>query len=225
VIAGRQQTVGADLLTEQLHLLPLCEGADLARMSFPTVNASGCVRVLTNFYSVPVPPGTQVQARAYASSIEIWRGGECVAKHVRCYGRQQQILDLEHYLEVLSRKPGALAGSKPLQQRRQAGLWPPSFDQLWQGLMTRHGKQGGTKEMIGLLQLVSTHGHDALRAAIESALATGCSDAAAVRHLLQAVQLRRADVVPIDVGALERYARPMPVMHDYDQLLTGVTGA
>ena len=91
--------------------------------------------------------------------------------------------------------------------------------------MTRHGKQGGTKEMIGLLQLVSTHGHDALRAAIESALATGCSDAAAVRHLLQAVQLRRADVVPIDVGALERYARPMPVMHDYDQLLTGVTGA
>jgi hypothetical protein len=36
----------------------------------------------------------------------------------RCYRRQQQILDLEHYLEVLERKPGALAGSKPLARWR-----------------------------------------------------------------------------------------------------------
>ena len=37
--------------------------------------------------------------------------GRCVARHERCYSRQQQVLDLEHYLDVLSRKPGALAGS------------------------------------------------------------------------------------------------------------------
>ena len=36
--------------------------------------------------------------------------------HERSYRRQQQILDLEHYLDVLYRKPGALAGSKPLEQ-------------------------------------------------------------------------------------------------------------
>jgi hypothetical protein len=41
------------------------------------------------------------------------------AHHERCYGRQQQILDLEHYLDVLYRKPGALAGSRPLQQMRE----------------------------------------------------------------------------------------------------------
>ena len=28
----------------------------------------------------------------------------------------------------LSRKPGALAGSRPLEQQRRAGLWPESFD-------------------------------------------------------------------------------------------------
>jgi hypothetical protein len=35
--------------------------------------------------------------------------------------RRQQVLDLEHYLDVLDRKPGALAGSTPLAQRRESG--------------------------------------------------------------------------------------------------------
>ena len=33
----------------------------------------------------------------------------CVVLHERCYGRQKQVLELEHYLDVLSRKPGVLA--------------------------------------------------------------------------------------------------------------------
>src|ERR1700704_2900451 len=42
----------------------------------------------------------------------------------RSYGRHQQVLDLEHYLDVLEHKPGAFAGSKPLDQWRRAGRWP-----------------------------------------------------------------------------------------------------
>jgi len=129
-IAGREQTVGAGLPVEREHLLPLAEGMDLAQTSFPTINGLGCVKVLANAYSVPLPAGTQAQAKAYASTAELWHEGRCVARHERCYRRLQQILDLEHYLDVLSRKPGALAGSKPLEQKRQAGLWPPSFDQI-----------------------------------------------------------------------------------------------
>src|SRR5207248_5326226 len=45
-IAGRDQSVGAALLIERTHLLPLsAEGMDLARSSFPTVNSMGCVNV------------------------------------------------------------------------------------------------------------------------------------------------------------------------------------
>jgi len=167
-----------------------------------------------------VPAGTQVQAKAYASIVEFWHDGRCVARHERCYRRQQQILDLEHYLDVLYRKPGALAGSKPLEQRRQAGLWPPSFDRIWQALIERHGKQSGTRQMIELLKLSQKHGHPKLQEAIESALASSCHDAAAVRHLLSADELRHVTCEAIDVGALERYARPLPVMNEYDQLLT-----
>jgi transposase len=222
-IAGREQTVGASLLIERDHLLPLVEGFDLAQVSFPTVNGLGCVKVLTNAYSVPLPAGVHVQAKVYAATVELWHEGRCIARHERCYRRQQQILELEHYLDVLHRKPGALAGSKPLEQRRQAGLWPPSFDRIWQALMERHGKQNGTRQMIELLKLAPKHGQARLQEAIESALANQCYDAAAVRHLLHADELRHSRCEAVDVGILERYARPLPVMNEYDQLLIGAT--
>ncbi len=221
LIAGREQVVGAGLVMEREHLLPLAdEGIDLAQTSFPAVNGLGCAKVLTNTYSVPLPTGTQVQAKAYASTVELWHDGRCVARHERCYGRQQQVLDLEHYLDILYRKPGALAGSKPLEQRRQAGLWPPSFDRLWEALIERHGKQSGTRQMIELLRLSQKHGHPKLQEAVESALASSCYDTGAVRHLLSADELRHASCEAIDVGALERYARPLPAINEYDQLLT-----
>jgi hypothetical protein len=94
--------------------------------------------------------------------VELWHDGRCVARHERCYQRQQQVLELEHYLDVLYLKPGALAGSRPLEQQRRAGLWPDSFDQIWQSLMDRHGKQSGTRQMIELLKLVRQHGTEDL---------------------------------------------------------------
>ena len=44
-----------------------------------------------------------------ADSVELWHEGRRVARHERCFSRQLQVLDLEHYLDVLERKPGALA--------------------------------------------------------------------------------------------------------------------
>src|SRR3989442_14425165 len=85
---------------------------------------------------------------------------ECVARHERSSSRYEQVLDLEHYLDVLERKPGALAGSSPLQQWRERGRWPESFDRLWQSLQERHGRYEGTREMTGLLPLGKRPGWD-----------------------------------------------------------------
>lgn len=220
VLSGRPDTVGAAMLIEQAHLLQLAaEPFELAEISFPTVDGLRCVRVRTNRYSVPLRPGTKVEARVNADCVELWHEGRRVSRHERCYSRQQQILDLEHYLDVLERKPGALAGSTALAQWRQAGRWPESFDQLWHALNMRHGRQHGTPQMIELLQLGRGEGWPRLRAAVEQALSLGCHDVAAIRHLMLAEHLDRPTVVPIDIGSLARYERPMPVMHSYDQLL------
>lgn len=86
--------------------------------------------------------------------------------------------------------------------------------------MTRDGKQTGTKHMISLLKLGRQFGREHVQAAIEIALETGCTDVAAVEHLVQAHSLHRPACEAVEIGSLERYQRPLPVMTQYDQLLT-----
>jgi hypothetical protein len=223
VISGRSGTVGTAMQIEETSLLPIVDSDfDLTETSFPTVSTMGWVRVRTNAYSVPQSTGTKVEAKLTAAGLEIWHSGKCIAQHERCYGRYQEILDLEHYLEVLEHKPGAFAGSKPLAQWRASGRWPGSYDQLWESLVERHGRSAGTKAMIGLLQLGKTHGYERLRVAIETALALGCSDSAAVQHLLTTPDWRREQPAGLpDLGLLARFERPLPAVDAYDELLIG----
>lgn len=146
--ATQPHTVGEAMRLEREHLLPLAsEGFELAESSFPVVDGQGCVKVRTNRYSVPLRAGSRTQVRLLPAYVEVWYEQNCVARHERSFERHQAVLDLEHYLDVLERKPGALAGSTPLEQWRQRGRWPESFDRLWQSLRERHGKQAGTREM------------------------------------------------------------------------------
>ena len=219
-IHGKPHTVGEAMRIEREHLLPLLrEGFELAETSFPVVDGQGCVKVRTNRYSVPLRAGSKTQTRLLPAYVEVWHEQRCVAHHERSFGRHQAVLDLEHYLDVLEKKPGALAGSTPLKQWRERGRWPESFDRLWEGLRERHGKQAGTREMIELLRLGPQHGWEELRKAIEQALALGCTDAAAVRHLLMAATLTHGERPLQRIGSLERYERPMPVLSEYDGLL------
>jgi hypothetical protein len=50
-------------------------------------------------------------------------------------------------------------------------------------------------------------------------LSLGCSDAAAIRHLLESADLARTDGGIVELGGLSRFERPLPVMTDYDGLL------
>jgi hypothetical protein len=87
-------------------------------------------------------------------------------------------------------------------------------------LQERHGKQVGTREMIELLTLGKRYGWDRLQQAVEKALGLGCTDAAAVRHLLTATELSRPRNELLELNGLERYRRPLPLMNEYDQLLS-----
>jgi transposase len=220
MIAGHAATVGAAMLAERPHLLPVAEqNFELAEVMFPRADGLGCVRVRTNLYSVPAAPGRTVEVRLYPSHVAIHDEGRLIARHERCYQRQQQILDLEHYLDVLERKPGAFNGSKPLAAWRARGLWPASYDQLLEELIRRHGHPSGTRQMIQVLSLIQPYGHERVRVAVEDALALGCTDAAAVRHLVEAADLTHAREALIELDTLSRFERPLPVMTDYDGLL------
>lgn len=209
---------------EQPHMLPLQDGFDLAEESFCRVDGKGCVQAKTNSYSTPLPVGTRCRVRVLAERVEVWHEGKCVAQHTRCYKRRQQVLDLEHYLDVLKRKPGALAGSRPLAQWRSAGRWTPAYDEFWQSLQQRHGKGPGTRLMIEILQQGRQCGYERLTRAIAGALELGTHDAAAVCYLLRAGELEA--LAPDSTSLMpqsfetQHFERPLPRVDNYDLLLT-----
>ena len=153
VLDGRTDTIGTAMSEERPPATRTAEGFDLAEVVFPLVDKQGCVTVKTNFYSVPIRAGSRVEARIRPLHVEIWHAGRLIARHERCHRRRQHVLDLDHYLDVLSHKPGAFAGSKPLAQWREAGRWPACYDTLWDRLRSRHGKQDGTRAMVAVLAL------------------------------------------------------------------------
>ena len=148
-IIGRDVPVNEARLMEQPHRLPLAEeNFGIHETLYPLiVDGEGRVNVKTNWYSAPLWPGMRVTARVWQTFISIEHDGEYVARHPRHYGRGYQILNLEHYLDVLEKKPGAMAGSTPLQQWRQAGRWPKCMDRIWKKLDERAGtgSTNGTK--------------------------------------------------------------------------------
>ena len=163
----------------------------------------------------------RVYHRAECNMAVAERGRRLVGEAVnhahddRTHGRRQHVLDLEHYLDVLSHKPGAFAGSKPLAQWREAGRWPACYDELWNRLLARHGKQNGNRAMVAVVLLGREFGHDKLCTAVTTAVSLGACDVAAVRYLLTEARLHKGRAYAVDVGELARYDRPMPTMAEY----------
>jgi len=162
------------MLAEREHLLPLAaEGFDLAALHFPRSTraaASGA----DNFYSTPLPVGTTVEAKVYSAYVEIWHGGHCVAQHERCYGTSSTGVELDHYLNVLQKKPGAMAGSTALEQCRAQGRWPAattaSGESPANGKAVRLARGDDPKSVLS-----RTYGAARVRQAVEEALLMGTS--------------------------------------------------
>lgn len=226
-IRGRNTTVGEASRQERASLLPVVEeGFDFEEVIYPLVIDGHCrAKVKANWYSAPMSPGMRVTAVVGPSWVEIKHDNRCVARHERCYGRGHQILNLEHYLNVLEKKPGAMANSTPLAQWRQAGRWPECLDRIWKQLEERHGRSGGTREMITLVRAGSASGWTRLIAAVEEALRLGAIDAAAVLHIMNMPDAGQRKQHAIALAEeLAQFERPMPAMDEYDLLLTGAPG-
>jgi hypothetical protein len=52
-------------------------------------------------------------------------------------------LVLDHYLEVLRRKPGALPGATALAQARAAGTFTAAHQRYWDAARHQHGDAAG----------------------------------------------------------------------------------
>ncbi len=226
-IDGRQHTIGEAWAVERPLLLALpADPFDCCETAAPRVDAKSLVTIRQNRYSVPVAlAGLRVSARIGAREITINHGGCEVARHERLHGKFGTSAQLDHYLELLARKPGGLEHSVALAQERERGSWPDCFDTLWAGLVDRYGRSDAARQMVDVVLLCRDHGPDQITMAVTGALTAGAIDGRAVAVLARrAESTGRADAAPLTdlPPRLQAHQRPAPDLGDYDQLIGGI---
>jgi transposase len=187
-LAGRQCDVGTAFAAEAPALAPLpAEPFETRLVLTPRVDRHARINVRRCQYSVPASlVGRRVRVLLGASELVIFDGRRQVAHHQRSNRRGSMTLVLDHYLEVLARKPGALPGATALAQARALGVFTAEHEAFWSAARDAHGDTAGTRELVEVLLLHRRHSHADVTAGIAAALSAG-----AVRADVVAVEVRR----------------------------------
>lgn len=117
-VKGKPAAVREMFITEKehFHALPGYR-FETARSLNARVNAFSTVRFRTNSYSVPVKyVGRTVGVKGYPEVIEIYYRGQLIAKHDRCFGKNQKLYILEHYMPLLEQRGRAILDAAPVKQ-------------------------------------------------------------------------------------------------------------
>jgi transposase len=220
LIGHRRMSIGDHFLLEAptLRALPI-EVFDSATMSNHRVDTKARVSVRSVHYSVPARLARRrVDVRIGADSIKILDANTVVAVHAR--GRKgEQVLALDHYLEVLAYKPGALPGATALAAARTSGAFTSTHDRFWAVARRRLGDQAGTRALIEVLLAHRTLPTPAVIEGISRALTAGSVDPAVV--LLEARRCIEPEPIAavIPIGGHSLTPRPPPTLTAYDDLL------
>ena len=181
-VGGRARTVGEFLAIERPLLRPLpAEPFETGLWLTPRIDRFAQVMVRNNRYSVPVRLiGRRVRVLLHASDLVIYDGRTEAARHERLPGKSGARLDLDHYLEALVRKPGALPGATALEQARAAGKFTPVHDAWRAAARKAHGDAAGTRALVEVLLLHRHMDGEHVVAGLAAALRAGALTADAV---------------------------------------------
>jgi hypothetical protein len=188
-----------------------------------------------------------------ADEVIAFDGRTLVARHERSTVKGSTTVVLDHYLEILQRKPGALAGATALAQARKSGAFTAEHEAFWAAARRTHGDAEGTRELVEVLLL---HRHLAHQDVVDGlAAATGIgvarADVVAVEARRIAEERTSQDIsargdggsVPVPaqrvvslterrlghpaavIAGLPADTRPLPTVAAYDELLTRRTAA
>jgi hypothetical protein len=222
-IGGRAETVGEAAARETLLLRPPpAEPFDVALVLSCRVDAKARICVRQSYYSVPARyAGRRLEVRLGATTITVYDGARIIAEHARSLRKYSEDLVLDHYLEVLSRKPGALPGSTALATARASGMFTADHQRFWDAARHRLGDGPGTRALIGVLLLHRVLPGETVIAGMNAALSLDSCDPDLVAVEARRASHRPAASIPVPISTVEEN-RPAPSLARYDQLLAGV---
>jgi len=215
----RQRSVREVFAQERAQLLALPENP------FPTdellavqVGKTPYVRFDLNDYSIPHRHVRRtLTVLSSEHTVRIVDGNELIATHPRSFDRATQIEDPAHIEALVSHKRAAR------EHRAQDRLHHSASSAS--ALFVRAASRGAHLGVLtrGLLQLLDTHGAQALERAIQAALAEDSAHLGAIRHFIdqharaEALAPPIAVALPADPRVREITVRPHS-LRDYEQL-------
>jgi len=116
------------------------------------------------------------------------------------------VLVLDHYLEVLKVKPGALPGATALAQAMAGGVFTATYQACWDAVRRAYGDAAGTRALIEVLLAHRGPGHgDGRRGSHRHDTPAGGRHRSPARRR---PPRRRAASPLVAIGALARYRPP-----------------
>ncbi|WP_408612796.1 IS21 family transposase [Glycomyces luteolus] len=200
-VHGRLETIGERFAQEEelLRLVP-DEEFEPGTVKTPKVRRDCRIVVMQCYYSVPARfIGRKVRVSLRANELLVFDGRKVIARHQRLARRYDFSDHLDHYLEILAAKPGALAGSTALAQARESGAFTEAHDAFWDAAREARGDAEGTRALIEVLLLHRLMPAEAVVAGLRATLRAGSSTPELV-----AIEARKA----IEAGTVAADAPP-----------------
>jgi transposase len=226
VMAGKTLSIGALFEQDQQAALALPPRAfDPFVPETAKVDKYQTVRFDTNRYSVPRRWAFEtVTIKAYVDRIEVVSGAGVIARHLRCYTRGEWIVEPQHYLAILGRRPAALDHSFVFAR------WelPACFDQLRADFEQLEGLAAGARQYVRVLQLLAEYPVKVVQEAIVQ-----CRRKTTMNpdHIIATVRRLgdrpgpRGDDLPGGTSLGTSLALPVPTLNHFDLLLPQRQGA
>ena len=181
---SRGKSANKRLLLEEecSSFLPLPARAfEARRLTQASVSSQSLVRFDRNSYSVPTKYAhRKVTVVATVDEVRFVFGDRLIARHRRCWKKEQFFYQPVHYLSLLERKPGGFDFAKPVDQWKL----PECFGVLRRRLQAADEKHG-TRSYIRVLRLLERCSLPQLTDAIKYALDIDVIDPDSIRVIFE----------------------------------------
>lgn len=123
----------------------------------PTYDISRVAELRVNKYSVPDSlVGKFVTTKIYPSKILVYHNNIKVAEHVRSFGSHTWNIEINHYLNTLKKKPGAIHRSTAMHQMN------PKLQNIYNKYYTEN-----PRDFIDLIEIISKEGLEKIEKVIK----------------------------------------------------------
>jgi hypothetical protein len=134
--------------------------------------------------------GKGLNIRAYWDRLQITDGLVVVAEHPRTYKKDEYVLEPEHYLDLLEKRPHAIPYARPLVQH----AWPDGYWKFYQQMTKEVGPGPAGRDFIRILRSHVKYGAELVGNAVKESMLLGSASADFVIALVD--RARRVTLLP-----------------------------